>query len=111
MWNANYSQDATTLETTANGVDWNNILSTNSTEENNNTNTNSEDGGLAFLDQWGSLRYSSTASFMALLYAQGLENTQQKNDYISFAKTQMNYILGDNPRNSSYVVGYGSNLS
>ena len=37
-------------------------------------------GGLAFLDQWGSLRYSSTASFIALLYAKGLDDGQQKKD-------------------------------
>ncbi len=66
-------------------------------------------GGLAFLDRWGSLRYSSTASFMALLYAQGLDNTQKRADYIAFAKGQIDYILGKNPRNSSYVVGYGVN--
>ncbi len=28
---------------------------------------NYTDGGLAFLDRWGSLRYSSTTAFMALL--------------------------------------------
>ena len=66
-------------------------------------------GGLAFLSEWGSLRYSSTASFMALLYAKGLDDGQQKTDYIKFAKGQIDYILGDNPRNSSYVVGYGDN--
>ena len=66
-------------------------------------------GGLAFLSEWGSLRYSSTASFMALLYAKGLDDGQQKTDYITFAKGQIDYILGDNPRNSSYVVGYGDN--
>jgi hypothetical protein len=70
---------------------------------------NRTDGGLAFLDQWGSLRYSSTASFMALLYAQGLNSGEQKDNYIAFAKGQMDYILGDNPRGSSYVVGYGAN--
>jgi len=70
---------------------------------------NYTDGGLAFLDRWGSLRYSSTTAFMALLYAQGLPVSQQKIDYISFAKGQIDYILGDNPRNSSYVVGYGNN--
>ena len=70
---------------------------------------NKTSGGLAFLDQWGSLRYSSTASFMALLYANGLSDGQQKTKLISFAKGQIDYILGDNPRNSSYVVGYGTN--
>jgi endoglucanase len=46
---------------------------------------------------------------MALLYANGLADGQQKTDLINFAKGQIDYILGDNPRNSSYVVGYGTN--
>jgi endoglucanase len=66
-------------------------------------------GGLAFLSEWGSLRYSSTTAFMALLYAQKLPMGEQRSDLISFAKGQIDYILGDNPRNSSYVVGYGNN--
>ncbi len=66
-------------------------------------------GGLAFLDRWGSLRYASTTAFMALLYAKDLEPSLLRNNYINFAKGQIDYILGDNPRGSSYVVGYGNN--
>ncbi len=64
-------------------------------------------GGLAFLDGWGSLRYSSTTAFMALLYADTVRDIN--NRYHDFALKQMNYILGDNPRQSSYVVGFGNN--
>jgi hypothetical protein len=66
-------------------------------------------GGLAFLDRWGSLRYASTTSFIALLYAKDLTPSLLQNQYINFAKGQIDYILGDNPRGSSYVVGYGNN--
>ena len=66
-------------------------------------------GGLAFLNQWGSLRYASTEAFMALLYAKGLSDLNRRDELINFAKSQINYILGENPRNSSYVVGYGNN--
>ena len=66
-------------------------------------------GGLAFLSEWGSLRYSSTTAFMALLYAEELPIGEKRSELISFAKDQIDYILGVNPRNSSYVVGYGNN--
>ncbi|MRJ02567.1 MAG: hypothetical protein GXO19_04120, partial [Epsilonproteobacteria bacterium] len=66
-------------------------------------------GGLAFLDGWGSLRYASTQAFISLLYAKSLPAGPQRERLISFAKSQIDYILGKNPRNSSYVVGYGPN--
>ncbi|NPA27836.1 MAG: hypothetical protein GXN91_02130, partial [Epsilonproteobacteria bacterium] len=66
-------------------------------------------GGLAFLDRWGSLRYASTEAFMALLYAKDLQDQNLRDKLISFAKSQIDYILGKNPRESSYVVGFGPN--
>ncbi len=66
-------------------------------------------GGLAFLDQWGSLRYSSTTAYLALVYARQIQDTTFQKLLRDFALTQMNYILGDNPRQSSYVVGFGQN--
>jgi endoglucanase len=66
-------------------------------------------GGLAFLDQWGSLRYASTTAYIALAFAKNLPDGADRDSYIAFAKKQMDYILGDNPRNSSYVVGFGNN--
>jgi endoglucanase len=66
-------------------------------------------GGLAWLDTWGSLRYSANASFLAFVYSDWLQSTNpaKAQKYRSFAERQINYMLGDNPRNSSYVVGFG----
>ena len=69
------------------------------------------DGGLAWLTRWGSLRYSANASWLALLYARDIDASRPSDaaDYRTFAFQQMNYILGTNPRGSSYVVGFGVN--
>ncbi|MBX9585016.1 MAG: glycoside hydrolase family 9 protein [Gemmataceae bacterium] len=64
-------------------------------------------GGLAFLNGWGSLRYASTTAFMALLYGDTVRDPDGR--YRDFAARQINYILGNNPRNSSYMVGFGNN--
>jgi endoglucanase len=67
-------------------------------------------GGEAFLNQWGSLRYSANAAYTALefsgyLSANGLDPTRAAT-YRNFALGQIDYILGDNPNNESYEVGY-----
>ena len=62
-------------------------------------------GGLKYLNNWGVLRYAAAESAIALLYYE-MSNDDK---YLEFAKSQINYMLGDNPRNSSYVVGYGNN--
>nr|XP_011421782.2 endoglucanase E-4 [Crassostrea gigas] len=60
--------------------------------------------GLAFRSQWGSLRYASNMAFMALLAADdGLHSTS----YRTWAKSQINYALGDAGR--SFVCGFGVN--
>jgi hypothetical protein len=66
-------------------------------------------GGLAWLQQWGSLRYAANTAFMALLYSDFLSDATRKARYHDFAARQINYMLGDNPRRSSYVVGFGDN--
>ncbi len=70
-------------------------------------------GGLAFLDSWGSLRYSSNTAFLALVYAGYLKGQNKKSEqvevYYRFGKRQIDYALGDNPAGRSYVVGYGVN--
>ncbi|MCG8366249.1 MAG: glycoside hydrolase family 9 protein [Pseudanabaenales cyanobacterium] len=65
------------------------------------------DGGLAWLDQWGSLRYSANTAMLAGIYADTVHD--KGGQYSAFAQQQMNYILGDNPNNRSYVVGFGQN--
>lgn len=62
-------------------------------------------GGLKYLDSWGVAKYPAAESFVQLVYYK--ETGEQK--YLDFAKSQIDYILGDNPQNMSYMVGFGDN--
>ncbi len=66
-------------------------------------------GGLAALDEWGSLRYAANTSFLAFIYGDWVKDSNKKAKYSSFAEKQINYILGSNPQRRSYVVGFGNN--
>lgn len=71
--------------------------------------------GMAYLTSWGSARYTTSTALLALIYRkhlqeQGVGQTLQ-DSYLKFATEQMNYVLGDNPLNMSYVVGFGDNYS
>jgi hypothetical protein len=64
-------------------------------------------GGLAWLDQWGSLRYAANTALLALIYADRVHDIGTR--YHDFAKQQIDYMLGNNPAGHSYVVGFGKN--
>ncbi|WP_090065188.1 glycoside hydrolase family 9 protein [Lentzea flaviverrucosa] len=68
-------------------------------------------GGQAVLDSWGSLRYAANTAFAALTYSDWLStrDSARARTYHDFGVRQINYALGDNPRNASYVVGFGAN--
>lgn len=66
-------------------------------------------GGMAVLDSWGALRYAANTAFAALVYSDKTTDATRKARYHDFAVRQINYALGDNPRNSSYVIGFGTN--
>ncbi|WP_137939691.1 glycoside hydrolase family 9 protein [Chitinivorax sp. B] len=66
-------------------------------------------GGLAWLDQWGSLRYAMNAAFLAAVYTDVVQDAAKRQQYRDFALRQLNYVLGDNPRRSSYMIGFGNN--
>ncbi len=66
-------------------------------------------GGLAWLDQWGSLRYASKTAFLAFVYGDWVKTPSKKERYRSFAEKQINYMLGSNSKQRSYVVGFGNN--
>jgi|LSQX01.1.fsa_nt_gb hypothetical protein len=66
-------------------------------------------GGHARIDRWGSLRYVSTTALFAFIYSDSANDSAKKTRYYDFAKNQINYILGDNPRKASYIVGFGEN--
>ena len=69
-------------------------------------------GGLAWLDTWGSLRYSANTAFFAMVYADTLAGSggplKLVERYRDFAKAQIDYALGNNPGQQSFVVGYGA---
>ncbi|XP_039818646.1 endoglucanase 12-like [Panicum virgatum] len=77
-------------------------------------------GGLALFNHGRGqpLQYVVANAFLAALYADYLEavnvpgwncgpNFMPADDLRAFARSQLDYILGDNPRKMSYVVGYG----
>ncbi|HEY8471888.1 MAG TPA: glycoside hydrolase family 9 protein [Natronosporangium sp.] len=66
-------------------------------------------GGQAWLSQWGSLRYTANTAWIALLYSDWLDDPERADRYHDFGVRQINYILGQNPRNSSYMIGFGNN--
>jgi endoglucanase len=66
-------------------------------------------GGQAWLAQWGSLRYAANTAWVALRYSDWLTDATRKTRYHDFGVRQINYILGQNPRSSSYMIGFGAN--
>ncbi len=66
--------------------------------------------GLIYVDSWGQLRYAANTAFLALVYSDYLPaGNAKKTTYKNFAKSQIDYALGANPNNRSYVVGFGNN--
>lgn len=66
-------------------------------------------GGLAWLDSWGANRYAANTAFCAFVYGDYIDDESLKSRYITFAKNQINYLLGDNPLSISYLIGMGEN--
>ncbi|BAZ46748.1 putative endoglucanase [Chondrocystis sp. NIES-4102] len=63
-------------------------------------------GGFAHRASWGSVPVTGSAAFLAELYN---DTVKQDSRYTKFATRQVDYILGDNPRGFSYMVGFGNN--
>ncbi len=78
------------------------------TTGNNGQKINYSPKGLAFLDNWGSLRYATTTGFVAAVYSESKNCPKDKKDtYWDFAVSQADYALGSSGR--SYVCGFGEN--
>ncbi|CAN1149605.1 Endoglucanase 11 [Linum perenne] len=83
-----------------------------------NDNVHITTGGLIFIRQWNNLQYVSAAVFLLTLYSDHIQSTNQRlkcggsyvdpPEILRFAKSQVDYMLGDNPMNMSYLVGYGT---
>lgn len=67
------------------------------------------EGGLAWLDSWGCLRYATTTAFLAMVWSDYIDDEVLIDRYTTFAENQINYCLGDNPLDRSFVVGFGKN--
>lgn len=73
------------------------------------------EAGYFWLDEWGSARYNTAAQFTALVYDK-YQNGKDQYDpdqpdyhFSEWALGQMEYLLGDNPIDRCYVVGYAEN--
>ncbi|CAI0441173.1 unnamed protein product [Linum tenue] len=72
-------------------------------------------GGLIFRQRWNNLQFVTSASFLATVYSDYLSSARKSlqcsagnvspSELFSFAKSQVDYILGDNLRATSYMVG------
>ncbi|CAN6468076.1 unnamed protein product [Victoria cruziana] len=77
-------------------------------------------GGLLYLQHWNNLQFVTSTAFLLSLYSDLLSSSRSilrcssgaaahPAELLQFAKSQVDYILGDNPRGTSYMVGYGRN--
>jgi len=71
---------------------------------NKETGVNYSPGGMAIRSEWASAPLAMSASYLAEWYSDFVEPNEE---YSRFAQSQLDYILGNNPRNFSYVVGFG----
>ncbi|KAG6688361.1 hypothetical protein I3843_11G119400 [Carya illinoinensis] len=85
-----------------------------------NRNLQKTPGGLIFLQRWNNMQFVTSASFLSTVYSDYLASAGKyikcasgnvsPTELLSFAKSQVDYLLGDNPRATSYMVGYGNNF-
>lgn len=75
-------------------------------------------GGLLYHQKWNNLQYVTSGSFLLAAYSDSLAAARQSAvrcpagaastaEMMAFAKSQVDYVLGSNPRGTSYMVGYG----
>lgn len=67
------------------------------------------EGKLAYMDNWGCLRYAETSAFISAVACDTVLKDRDTSDYEKFYEDQINFVLGENSQNFSYVVGYGEN--
>ncbi|KAF6160834.1 hypothetical protein GIB67_036035, partial [Kingdonia uniflora] len=87
-------------------------------QKNNGYNVDMTPGGLLYVREWNNLQYASSAAFLLAVYSDYLTagnadikcpDAQIKpQDLIKFAQSQANYIIGENPKSMSYLVGVGT---
>lgn len=71
--------------------------------------TTKVEGKLAYIHTWGCLRYAQTSGFISAVACDTVLKDRDTSDYVEFYENQINFALGENSDNFSYVVGYGEN--
>lgn len=77
------------------------------------------DGGLIWVSEWNALQHPVASAFLATLYSDYLLTSgtsklscsgvsYKPSDLRNFARSQADYVLGNNPMGMSYLVGYGN---
>ena len=56
-------------------------------------------------DNWGSARYNTAMQLVGMVY----DKYNNTTSYTTWAKSQMDYLLGDNVHNLCYVTGFADN--
>jgi endoglucanase len=75
-------------------------------------------GGMMHHQRWNNLQFVTSASFLLTVYADYAATTSvrcpggaaRSFDVLAFVRSQVDYLLGDNPRATSYMVGYGASF-
>lgn len=81
-------------------------------------------GGMMYHQRWNNLQFVTSASFLLTVYADYATalpgsgggalrcpaGAARPFEILAFVRSQVNYILGDNPRGTSYMVGYGASF-
>lgn len=67
------------------------------------------EGKVAYMDNWGCLRYAVSAAFISAVACDTVLKDKDTSAYEQFYEDQINFVLGENTDNFSYVVGYGEN--
>ncbi|CAD6233254.1 unnamed protein product [Miscanthus lutarioriparius] len=78
-------------------------------------------GGMVYHQSWNNVQFVTSAAFLLAAYADHLAaagqaaqcpdnggSSAQPSELLDFARSQVDYILGSNPRATSYMVGYGA---
>ena len=67
---------------------------------------NDTPGGFAVRAEWASIPINMATSFAAEWYN---DNIEPNSTYSNFARSQVDYVLGDNPKDYSFLIGFGEN--
>ncbi|KAM0822462.1 hypothetical protein ACQ4PT_071473 [Festuca glaucescens] len=89
-------------------------------DEDANNNVERSPGGMLYIRQWNNMQYVTNAAFLLSAYSDYLSDagvdtvtcaggaTADAGEAAALAREQVDYVLGDNPRGVSYLVGYGA---